>query len=98
MVFDVRDLHQKKARLIFWADFVAQEITREFPKNTVFWSKARCKAAAAPQIDKKHSWRCSPRLPFWPQVDLLSILGSLEGTPKPAFGTKCRLTVAKKRK
>ena len=86
---------KKKTRLIFWANFVAQEITRRFPKNTVFWSKTRCKAAAAPQIDKKHSWRCSPRLPFRPQVDFLSILGSLEGTPKPAFGTKCRLTVAK---
>ena len=86
----------KKTRLIFWANFVAQEITQRFPKNIVFWSKTRCKAAAAPQIDKKHSWRCSPRLPFWPQVDLLSILGSLEGTPKPAFGTKCRLKVAKK--
>ena len=55
MVLDVHDLHQKKARLIFLADFVAQEITRKFPKNTVFWSKTQCKTAAAPQIDKKNT-------------------------------------------
>ena len=32
MVFDVRDLHQKKARLIFWANFVAQDIAQRFLK------------------------------------------------------------------
>ena len=87
---------KKKHAWFFGPTLLPKKLHEDFRKHAVFWSKTRCKTAAAPQIDKKHSWRCSPRLPFWPQVDLLSILGSLEGTPKPAFGTKCRLKVAKK--
>ena len=87
---------RKKTRLNSGANFVAKEKVPKFLENSVFLFKTRCKTAVAAQIDKNHSWRCFPRLPFWPQVDLLTILGTLEGTPKPAFGTPCCPKVAKK--
>ena len=97
MVFAVRDLHKKKARLNFGANFVAKENVRKFPENVVFfYLEHDVKQRRHPKSIKKHSRRCSWRLPFRPQINFYLILGTLEGTPKPAFGTKCGLKVAKK--
>ena len=87
---------KKKHAWFFGPTLLPKKLHKDFLKTQFFGLKHDAKQRRHPKSIKKHSWRCSPRLPFWPQVDLLSILGSLEGTPKPAFGTKCRLKVAKK--
>ena len=73
---------EKKARLIFGANFVAKENIRKFPKNTVFWFKTRCKTAAAPQIDKKHSWRCPPKASVSTTSRFFIDLGQPGGKPQ----------------